>query len=81
MKSKKPKVRRPTRKTVLFNVWLQRDERQRLEQLSVKTGVDQSKLVRRALGLLFDAFNRGQLELGFPDAIKPQSGLDVTKRA
>jgi hypothetical protein len=81
MKSKKPKVRRPTRKTVLFNVWLQRDERQRLEQLSVKTGVDQSKLVRRALGLLFDAFNRGQLELGFPDAIKPQSDLDVTKRA
>jgi hypothetical protein len=28
-----------------------------------------SKLVRRALGLLFDAFNRGQLELGLPELL------------
>jgi hypothetical protein len=77
MKPKKQKPRRSTRKTVLFNVWLQPEERQRLEQLSVRTGVDQSKLVRRALGLLFDAFNSGQLELGFPDAIRPRSDFGV----
>jgi hypothetical protein len=71
MKTKKQKSRRATRKTVLFNVWLQPLERERLERLSAKTGVDQSKLVRRAIGLLFDAFNSGQIELGFPEAIRP----------
>lgn len=71
MKIKKHKSRRTTRKTVLFNVWLQPFEREKLERLSAKTGVDQSKLVRRAIGLLFDAFNRGQIELGFPEAIRP----------
>jgi len=81
MKSKKRKTRRSARKTVLFNVWLQPAERQRLEQLSVRTGVDQSNLVRHALGLLFDAFNRGQLELGFPDAIRPQSDFGVRNTA
>jgi hypothetical protein len=59
---------------VLFGVWLPRDEKERLEQISSKTGIDQSKLARRALGLLFEAYNRGQLELGFPDT-RPQSGF------
>ena len=77
-KSKKP--RKPARKTVLFGVWLQRDEKQRLEQLSNKTGIDQSKLARRAFVLLFEAYNRGQLELGFPEA-RPQSGVGTRNAA
>ena len=70
MKAKRQKPHRQKRKTVLFGVWLQPAEKQKLEQLSAKTGLDQSKLVRRALVLLFDAFNRGQLELGFPESVQ-----------
>jgi hypothetical protein len=71
------RTRRAQRKTVLFNLWLQPEEKQRLEDLSVKTGVDQSKLVRRGLALLFAAFNRGQLELGFPDSARAQSTQNI----
>lgn len=63
----KKKARQPTRKTVLLNVWLPRDEKQKLEHLSEKTGVDQSKLTRHALGMLFDAYSRDKLQLGLPD--------------
>jgi hypothetical protein len=72
-KKQKARTARAANK-VLFGVWLPRDEKERLERISSKTGIDQSKLARRALGLLFEAYNRGQLELGFPDA-RPQSGL------
>ena len=68
-KHRKPK--RPARRTVLFTVWLPRDEKERLEQISLKTGLDQSKLARKALALLYEAYNRGQLELGFPEP-KPE---------
>jgi hypothetical protein len=61
---------------MLFSVWLPRDEKERLEQISSKTGIDQSKLARRAFKLLFEAYNRGQLELGFPDT-RPQSGIGI----
>ena len=64
---KKAKTRRSGRKTVLFGFWLPPEEKQKLEQLSAKTGIDQSKLARRGLGMLFEAYNRGQLELGFPE--------------
>jgi hypothetical protein len=64
---KKRKPRRSARKTVLFGFWLPSEEKQKLEQLSAKTGIDQSKLARRGLGMLFEAYNRGQLELGFPE--------------
>jgi ribbon-helix-helix protein len=63
----KQKPRRAARKTVLFAFWLPPEEKQKLEQLSTKTGIDQSKLARRGLGMLFEAYNRGQLELGFPE--------------
>jgi len=75
MKSKKQKSRRPARRGKPFSLWLQPLEKQRLKQLSDKTGVDQTKLIRRGLALLFDAVNRGQLELGFPDTVQPESGL------
>lgn len=67
------KPRRSPRKTLLLNVWLEPLQKRRLKQLAETTGLDQSKLVRRALGLLFDAFNRGQLELGFPDSMRTES--------
>jgi hypothetical protein len=78
---KKQKPRRSARKnTILFGVWLPRDEKQRLRQISIKTGIDQSKLARRALGLLFEAYNRGQLELGFPET-QPQSSIGTQNAA
>jgi Ribbon-helix-helix domain len=77
---KKQKPRKSPRKTILFGVWLPRDEKQRLEQISAKTGIDQSKLTRRALGLLFEAYNRGQLELGFPDS-QPQARIGTQNAA
>jgi hypothetical protein len=73
MKQKKQKNHRSSRrKTELFTLWLPPDQKRQLEHLAARTGVDQSKLARRALGLLFDAFNRGQLELGFPDTMRPE---------
>jgi len=76
MKQKKQKTRRSSRrKTKLFTLWLPPEQKRRLEHLAETTGVDQSKLARRALVLLFEAFNRGQLELGFPDAMRPETEL------
>jgi len=63
---KKRRSRRPARKGKPLTVWLPGTEKEDLERLAAKTGLNQTKLVRRALALLFDAFNRGQLELGFP---------------
>jgi hypothetical protein len=75
MKSRKSKFRRPARRGKPFSLWLQPIEKQTLKQLSEKTGVDQTKLIRRGLALLFETFNRGQLELGFPENIRPESEL------
>jgi hypothetical protein len=77
-KKQKSRTARAANK-VLFGVWLPRNEKEKLEWISEKTGIDQSKLARRAFEMLFDAYNRGQLELGFPDT-RPQSGLS-TQRA
>jgi len=77
MKSKRQKARRPTRKGKAFSLWLQPREKESLKQLSDKTGVDQTKLIRRGIALLFDAFNRGQLELGFPETVRPEAGLNT----
>ncbi len=79
MKQKKQKTRRSSRrKTKLFTLWLPPEQKRRLEHLAETTGVDQSKLARRALALLFEAFNRGQLELGFPDAMRPETELSAS---
>lgn len=59
------KSRRPNRKAVLFAVWLPRNDKQKLQQISEKTGVDQSKLARHALGLLFEAYSSDKLQMGF----------------
>jgi ribbon-helix-helix protein len=77
MKSKKQKPRRPARRGKPFSLWLQPLEKQSLKQLSDKTGVDQTKLIRRGLALLFDAVNRGQLELGFPDTVRRESEVSA----
>jgi hypothetical protein len=78
---KKQKTRRPIRKGKPFSLWLQPLEKASLKQLSDKTGVDQTKLIRRGLAFLFDAFNRGQLELGFPDDVRPGSELRAERNA
>ena len=75
MKFRRQNSRRPARKGKPFSLWLQPLEKQSLKQLSDKTGVDQTKLIRRGLALLFDAVNRGQLELGFPENIRPESEM------
>jgi hypothetical protein len=77
MRSKRQKTRRPARKGKPFSLWLQPLERQNLKRLSDKTGVDQTKLIRRGLALLFEAVNRGQLELGFPDTVRPESEVSA----
>ena len=75
MKPRKSRSRRPARKGKPFSLWLQPLEKENLKHLSDKTGVDQTKLIRRGIALLFDAFNRGQLELGFPDTVGPESSI------
>lgn len=77
MKPRKPKSRQPARRGKPFSLWLQPGERETLKRLSEKTGVDQTKLIRRGLALLFDTFNRGQLELGFPESVRAQSELSI----
>ena len=75
--ARRQKARRPSRKGKAFSLWLQPLEKENLKQLSDKTGVDQTKLIRRGIALLFDAFNRGQLELGFPEPVQPDVGLGI----
>jgi hypothetical protein len=77
---RKQKSQRTSRKTVLFGFWLPPNEKHKLERLAAKTGVDQSKLVRRGLRLLFEAYNRGQLELGFPENLQ-QTGAGTQNAA
>jgi hypothetical protein len=77
MRSKKQKSRRPARKGKPFSLWLRPLEKENLKRLSDETGVDQTKLIRRGLALLFDAFHRGQLELGFPENVRPTSGFST----
>ena len=77
MRARKQKPRQPARKGKPFSLWLQPLEKENLKRLSDKTGVDQTKLIRRGLALLFDAFNRGQLELGFPENVRPRSGFST----
>jgi Ribbon-helix-helix domain len=77
MRSRKSKTRRPARRGKPFSLWLQPNEKETLARLSEKTGVDQTKLIRRGLALLFDTFNRGQLELGFPENVQTQPELST----
>ena len=74
--ARRRKARRPARNGKAFSLWLQPLEKENLKQLSDKTGVDQTKLIRRGIALLFDAFNRGQLELGFPETTRPAAELN-----
>lgn len=80
MKLKKQKSHRPARRGSPFSLWLLPLEKENLKRLSDKTGVDQTKLIRKGLALLFDAVNRGQMELGFPDAL-PRGGAVGARNA
>jgi hypothetical protein len=43
------------------------DQKQRLESEVNRTNVNQSAMVRKALDILFDQMDKGQLRLGFSD--------------
>lgn len=44
----------PRRSGRLISIWIQPRQKRTLEELADRTGINQSKLVRRALELLFD---------------------------
>jgi Arc/MetJ-type ribon-helix-helix transcriptional regulator len=53
------------RKGKLINVWLNEQQKTKLDWLAERTHVSRSELVRQALELLFDKAEGGQLSLGF----------------
>ncbi len=62
--SKHPK---PKRRNCPMNVLVRPDQKKRLESEVTRTNVNQSAMVRRALDILFDQIDRGQLRLGFSE--------------
>jgi len=61
------KAERPKRHNCPINVLVRPDQKQRLESEVNRTEVNQSAIVRKALDLLFEQMDRGQLKLGFSD--------------
>jgi hypothetical protein len=61
------KAEKPKRHNCPINVLVRPDQKQRLESEVNRTEVNQSAIVRKALDLLFEQMDRGQLRLGFSD--------------
>lgn len=61
------KPERPTRHNCPINVLVRRDQKQRLESEVDRTHVNQSAIVRKALDVLFEKIDSGQLKLGFSE--------------
>ena len=55
------------RKGRLLNVWVSEDQKRRLDHVAATTLVNRSEIVRKALEVLFEQVDRGQLSLGFPE--------------
>lgn len=64
---KRTKSVRPKRHNCPINVLVRPDQKQRLESEVNRTNVNQSAMVRKALDILFDQMDKGQLRLGFSD--------------
>jgi hypothetical protein len=58
---------KPKRHNIPINVLIRRDQKTRLAQEFERTHVNQSAMVRKALDILFDQMDRGQLRLGFSE--------------
>lgn len=61
------KVRKPKRNNCPINVLIRHDQKRRLDSEVPRTQVNQSAMVRKALDLLFEQMDKGQLKLGFSD--------------
>jgi hypothetical protein len=58
---------RPNRHNCPINVLVRPDQKQRLESEVNRTHVNQSAMVRKALDILFEQMDKGQLKLGFSE--------------
>jgi Ribbon-helix-helix protein, copG family len=61
------KPNRPKRNNCPINVLVRPDQKERLDSEVNRTDVNQSAIVRRALDLLFEHVDKGQLKLGFSE--------------
>lgn len=68
----KAKSARPKRHNCPINVLVRPDQKHRLDSEVDRTHVNQSAIVRKALDLLFEQMDRGQLKLGFSE---PEHGV------
>jgi len=57
--------RKPRRNNCPINVLVRPDQKRRLNAEVDRTNVNQSAMVRKALDLLFEQIDNGQLKLGF----------------
>jgi len=64
---KRTKSARPKRHNCPINVLVRPDQKQRLESEVNRTNVNQSAMVRKALDILFEQMDKGQLRLGFSE--------------
>jgi len=64
------KAQKPKRNNCPINVLIRHDQKQRLDSEVPRTHVNQSAMVRKALDLLFEQMDKGQLKLGFSDLDK-----------
>jgi hypothetical protein len=64
---KQSKSVRPKRHNCPINVLVRPDQKQRLESEVNRTNVNQSAMVRKALDILFEQMDKGQLRLGFSE--------------
>lgn len=61
------KTAKPKRHNCPINVLVRPDQKERLESEVNRTNVNQSAMVRKALDLLFDQIDKGQLKLGLSE--------------